>query len=205
MPQPVSITWIIAQVCCGASPPSSRQHRAALGLQGQLAARRHGIAGVQAEIQQAPAATRPGRRETVPMSGSRTISSLNLGARSAGESCWPGRRPRGWDRRALFSKTPAAAEAQQLPRERRGPARGIQHLLQILIPPLLGRKTFHGIGRIAFDRLEQVVELVGDAARQLAHQFQLLRRGEVPLRPWPARPFRGAAARCWPPTRRRCS
>ena len=72
----------------------------------------------------------------------------------------------------------AAAEAEQLSRQRRGPVGRFDDLLQVAVALLLGGKPFHGAARVAADDLQKIIELVGDPSRQLPYALQLLRLAE---------------------------
>jgi hypothetical protein len=67
-----------------------------------------------------------------------------------------------------------ATERQELPGERRGSLRGFANLFEILACPTIGGEPFGGEIGIAEDRREDVVEVVGHAARELTDRLHLL-------------------------------
>src|SRR5216117_2992357 len=84
-------------------------------------------------------------------------------------------------RQHLGSEHLPAAEREQLPRELRGPKPRVPDFLGILAARVAGgRVVQQQLGR-AQDGREQVVEVVGDAARELHYGFHLLRLTQLLL------------------------
>ena len=74
-----------------------------------------------------------------------------------------------------------AGEGLQLLREGRGPLGGLLDFPQVGMERLVRRHLLDGHFDVAEDGLERIVEVVGHAARQAAHGFQLLGVGELGL------------------------
>ncbi len=72
----------------------------------------------------------------------------------------------------------AAAEAEQLPGEGRGPVGRLEDLRQVAVRLLIGRKFAEDAAGVAADHLQEVVEFMGDSPGQLSHALELLRLAE---------------------------
>jgi hypothetical protein len=78
----------------------------------------------------------------------------------------------------------AAPEREQLPRQRGGPLGRALDLGHVLLHPRVGGAVLDEAG-VAQDRRQQVVEVMGDAARQLADALQALGVMQFVLEPVP--------------------
>ena len=72
----------------------------------------------------------------------------------------------------------AAAEAEQLPGQGRGPVGRLQDLRQVAVRLLIGRQLAQDAAGVAADHLQEVVEFMGDAPGELPHALELLRLAE---------------------------
>ncbi len=152
---------------------------AALGLQrrldGQVPARRHGIPGIQGEVEDRIfqlVGVGPGQRQ-IGREAQRHGDAL---AQRAGEHVLHGDQRRVHVHR-LHLQGLAAAKGEEALGEARGPLGGGQRQFHIAVR--LGDAPGGDAGAQQFQRAhdagEHIVEVVGDAAGQLAHRFHLLR------------------------------
>ena len=74
-----------------------------------------------------------------------------------------------------------AAEHQQLPGEVRGSRASAADLLDVAAHGIVALQIHHHQLRVAQDDREQVVEVVRDPSRQLAHGFHLLGLPQLPF------------------------
>ena len=79
----------------------------------------------------------------------------------------------------------APAEGQQLPRQIARPLAGLRHLVEARQSAAVGRQVLaRQIGEPE-NRLQQVVEVVGDAAGELADRFELAALRDFSFEPQP--------------------
>ena len=74
-----------------------------------------------------------------------------------------------------------AAEGEQLPRQQRGPVGGLADLVQVALERRAGRRLVERERRVAADRGQHVVEVVGDAAGEPADRLELLALAQLLL------------------------
>ncbi len=91
------------------------------------------------------------------------------------------------------AKNLVAAEREELARERRRARRRTDHLHQVVVGRFAGTQVIHHQVAIAHDHGEHVVEVMRDAARELAHRLHFLRLPKLRLEQLPVAHVRADA------------
>ena len=175
MPTPLSVTadqHVLAGLDAGVLPAIFVVEIGVAGFDGQLAAVRHGVARVEREIEQRASSSDTSASTFHSPAPLIVSSSMRLAERARQQIGHADDQPVGVDR-ARIERLPAREREQPL-----GQLRGPLGADQRVVERAFGARLDHaalGDAEIADDDGQQVVEVVRDAAGQLADRLHLLR------------------------------